>query len=38
VSAYSFSGQKYVLTHTLDELETLFDGSLFFRAEQAVYH
>lgn len=34
VSAYSFSGQKYVLNHTLDELETLIDGSLFFRANR----
>ncbi|MDR6809636.1 DNA-binding LytR/AlgR family response regulator [Dyadobacter sp. BE34] len=34
VSAHSFSGQKYVLSHTLDELETLVDGSLFFRANR----
>lgn len=34
VNAHSFSGQKYVLSHTLDELETLIDGSLFFRANR----
>lgn len=34
VSAYSFSGQKYVLTQTLDELENLIDPSRFFRANR----
>lgn len=34
VSAHSFSGQKYVLNQTLDELETLVDVSLFFRANR----